>query len=304
MRGLPGVVKLDLASGVPVVEATIDGKPLRLVVDTGASWSLLRPEAVTRLGLETRASEELKARDAAGEVRAVDAAHVDALRLETISDEGAAEPIELGDFDLVVLESPVVKAAGADGILGLPLFRRMVARFDFDAQRLELGGESLPSADDGRTLAIRATEGGLVTIPGQFVAPQQGPEPAPGGEPRDFLVDTGFSGFVHLPAAAAEELTQKAPAGCAGVASTAHRQREFERILLDHDLSLGRYRVLRPVASVFVDAKERGDGALGTGLLRHFTLTLDLPRRRLRLEAPQDEVHLEEKRRLQPGSQD
>lgn len=329
VRGLPGTLAMDLSSGIPVIEAKIDDKPLKLVVDTGASWSLLRPEAVSRLGLETRESEQLKARDAAGEVRGVDAAHVEKLVLETDGAEGApGKPIELGDFDLVVLDSAVVKAAGADGILGIPMLRRMVATFDFAAGTLELGGESLKEADDGRTLQVRATDGGLITIQGSFVAPEgeesadaaraashtdpdspratlaRGPQDGAAGAPRNLLLDTGFSGFLHLPEAAAKQLAATRPAGCAGVASTAHRQREFDRFELSHDLMVGRYRLRHPIASVFRDAKATGDGALGTGVLRHFTVTIDLPRRRVRLQAPQDVIQLEEMRRPQPPGQD
>lgn len=306
LRGLPGTLKLDLSSGVPVIEAKIGDESLKLVVDTGASWSLLRPDAAKRLALPMRETEELKARDAAGELRGVDAAHVEMLVLETIGgDEEAGKPIELGDFDLIVMESPVVAAAGADGILGLPLFRRMVARFDFAAGELELGGKSLGQSDDGRTLAVEASEGGLVAIEGSFVP--VGGEAAPeasGGASRNLIIDTGFSGFLHLPEALAGLLGPEAPAGDAGVTATAHREREFERVPLERDLLIGRYRLVRPIASVLPGADAAGPVAIGTGVLRHFTMTLDLPRRRVRLEAPDDVVQLEEKRRLQPEGDD
>lgn len=306
LRGLPGTLRLDLSSGVPVIEAKIGEEALKLVVDTGAAWSLLRPDAAKRLALPTREAEELKARDAAGELRGVDAAHVETLVLETISNESATgKPIELGDFDLIVMESPVVEAAGADGILGLPLFRRMVARFDFAAGELELGGKSLAQSDDGRTLSVEASEGGLVAIEGSFVP--VGGEAAPeasGGAARNLVIDTGFSGFLHLPEALAGLLASKAPGRCGGVTATAHRERDFERVPLERDLLIGRYRLVRPIASVLPGAEAAGAVAIGTGVLRHFTVTLDLPRRRVRLEAPDDVVQLEEKRRLQPGSDD
>ena len=82
------------------------------------------------------------------------------------------------------------------------------------------------------------------------------------------------------------------------------RERRFERVPLEHDLLIGRYRLIDPVASVFVDARVAGDGSIGTGLLRRFVVTLDLPRRRVRLEAPEDRVQLEEKGRLQPQKDD
>ena len=306
LRGLPGKVKLDLSSGLPIISAKIGDQTLRLTVDTGASWSLLRPEAAKRLGLPLRESAELKVRDAAGEVRGVDAAYIEKLVLETIAEDGGpAKPVDLGDFDLIVLESPVVARVGADGILGLPVFRRMVARFDFEREILELGGESLTEADDGRTLPIRASPGGLVTIEGRFVPPEGEPEAATAeSQARSYVIDTGFSGLIHLPEKVVTELTGAAPEGAQGTSATALRERNFERVPLEHDLLIGRYRLLDPVASVFAEARLTGDASIGTGILRHFTVTLDLPKRRVRLEAPEDRVQLEEKRRLQPRSDD
>jgi predicted aspartyl protease len=305
LRGLPGKLKLDLSSGLPIINARVGDQTLRLTVDTGASWSLLRPEAAKRLGLPLRESAELKARDAAGEVRGVEAAHVEKLVLETIVEgAGPGTPIELGDFDLIVLESPVVAGVEADGILGLPVLRRMVARFDFNGETLELGGDSLVDSDDGRTLPIRASTGGLATIEGRFVAPEAEAQTDDEAEVRNLLLDTGFSGFLHLPEKVVTELVGDEAASTQGTAATALRERKFERVPLEHDLLIGRYRLLEPVASVFTEARVTGDGSVGTALLRHFTVTLDLPRRRVRLEAPQDHVQLEEKRRLQPPGDD
>ena len=305
LRGLPGKLKLDLSSGLPVINARIGQETLRLTVDTGATWSLLRPDAAKRLGLPLRESAELKARDAAGEVRAVEAAHVDTLVLETIGEDGEpGAPIELGDFDLVVLESPVVAGVGADGILGLPLFRRMVARFDFENETLELGGDSLADADDARTLPVRASAGGLMTIEGRFERPEGEAEAAAEKEVRNLVLDTGFSGLLHLPEKFVTELVGSDADGAEGTSATALRERKFERVPLDHDLVIGPYRLLDPIASVFSEARVTGDGSIGTGLLRHFTVTLDLPSRRVRLEAPKDRVQLEDKRRLQPQSDD
>ena len=303
LRGLPGRLKLDLSSGLPIINAKVGDHTLRLTVDTGASWSLLRPEAAKRLGLILHESAELKLRDAAGEVRGVDAAHFEKLLLETIAEDGQPlTPIELGDFDLIVLESPVVARVEADGILGLPIFRRLVARFDFENGTLELGEEALPASDDGRTLPVRASAGGLMTIEGRFVRPES--EAEEGGETLNLVLDTGFSGFVHLPEDYVRQMVGEQAAGTEGTSATALRERRFERVPLEQDLLVGRYRLLEPVASVFTEARVTGEGAIGTALLRHFTVTLDLPRRRVRLEAPEDRVQLEEKRRLQPESDD
>ena len=126
---------------------------------------------------------------------------------------GPGTPIELGDFDLIVLESPVVAGVDADGILGLPVLRRMVARFDFNGETLELGGDSPVDSDDGRTLPIRASTGGLATIEGRFVAPEAEAQTDDEAEMRNLLLDTGFSGFLHLPEKVVTELVGGEAAG-------------------------------------------------------------------------------------------
>jgi hypothetical protein len=55
-------------------------------------------------------------------------------------------------------------------------------------------------------------------------------------------------------------------------------------------LLLGRHRIERPSASVFTDEDGGQSGAVGTELLRRFIVTLDVPRRRIRLEEPQQEA--------------
>lgn len=293
MGGLPGVITMDMSAGVPIVQAEIGGLSLRLVVDTGASWSLLTPATARRLGIELRPADKLQARDAAGETRPVEVAHIETMTLPSANGaaqgDGGHEPVTLGDFDLIVMDSPVVAHAGADGILGLPMFRRLVARFDFAAGRLKLGGAALPEPDGLTVFTLRAMTGGLMSLEATF-------EPnAAGRAPSHLLLDTGFSGELHLSESAATDLAAANPATRAGVTATAHRRREFQHVRLDAGLLLGRYHVARPNASVFPGEGATGQPAIGTALLKHFTLTLDLPHRRARLERQTDLVRPDER---------
>src|SRR5690606_3483907 len=45
VTGTPAALEMTLGPGVPVIEGRIGGKTLRLIVDTGATWSMLTPEA-------------------------------------------------------------------------------------------------------------------------------------------------------------------------------------------------------------------------------------------------------------------
>ena len=277
MKGLPGTIEMDLSSGVPIVKAQVGEHALRLIVDTGASMSVLLPATAERIGLETRQPEEVEALDAAGEAREVKVAHIDKIALPARD----TEPILFGDFDVIVMESAIASQAGVDGILGLPMLRRTVARFDFARGELALGVEPLPDADGQGILKLHPAAPGLVAVDARFTDRQGQPA---GGAERTLLLDTGFSGNLHLPRRVAEALGITA-ATTQGTAVTAHEQRAFERSPLNADLHLGRYRVERPSASIFVGDHQGRMGAVGTGVLREFVMTLDLVRRRVRLEA-------------------
>jgi predicted aspartyl protease len=152
---------------------------------------------------------------------------------------------------------------------------------------LVLGVDPLPAADDRQILKLRSTPGGLMGMDVRF-------DPPAGDEgrrvPPTLLIDTGFSGLIHLPRKAAEVLAEPGTTTRAGVSATAHRQRALDRVTLGSDLLLGRHRIERPSASVFTDEDGGRSGAVGTELLRRFIVTLDVPRRRIRLEEPQREA--------------
>src|SRR5690606_22110558 len=216
--GTPASLAMDVAPGVPVIEGRIGEKTLRLIVDTGATWSMLTPEAARAAGLATQPAGDLTVRDAAGDRRTVEAAHIETLELP--ADEDGV--ITMSDFHVVVMDSPLVERAGVDGILGLPLLRREVVTFDFPAGRLEIGGEDLPATDGERILPLRAGSGGLATVRATF-------EPELEGAPEVFVVDTGFSGAIHLSGKAAQALVGEAPSTRSGSSATAHEERVYAR---------------------------------------------------------------------------
>jgi predicted aspartyl protease len=293
MKGLPGTIGMDLSSGVPIVEAQVGEHALRLIVDTGASMTVFLPASADRIGLETRDPAEVEAVDAAGEAREVKAAHIEKLALPS----QAADPVLLGDFDVIVMESAMASRAGVDGILGLPVFRRTVTRFDFARRELALGVDPLPDADGQTILKLHPAANGLVAIEARFTD-DQGQLAA--GPDRTLLLDTGFSGNLHLPRRAAEALGIAA-ATTQGTAVTAHDQRAFERTPLEADLHLGRYRVERPSASVFVGDDRGRMGAVGMGILSKFVMTLDPVRRRVRLEAQDTVIEPSERQAALPA---
>ena len=289
MDGLPGTVRMDLSRGIPVVSARVGEHELRLIVDTGATMCMLLPESAMRLGLEVHETRA-EALDAAGEARGVQSAHIEELALPT----DGTDPVRFGKFDVVVMESAVARQAEVDGILGIPMFRRTVARFDFDGGTLEFGADPVP--DDASDATVMRLAGGAPVAVNVGFSDARGQRTRSAG--RALMIDTGFSGYVYLPRRAAEALgastptTQGASATTRGTSATAHDERQFERITLQANIHLGRYRIERPPASVLLGEDRGRIGAIGTAVLKEFVMTLDLPQRRIRLEKDETVLRL------------
>jgi hypothetical protein len=116
------VLPLDPAHGRPIIEATIDGQPVRLIVDTGAETTLLTAEAAARLALP-RGGSPMRLVGVGGEGNGSSAV------ARTLAFGGTV----LRDFPLVI-DGDAAGGGGfgleriADGILGLDV----LSHFDID----------------------------------------------------------------------------------------------------------------------------------------------------------------------------
>ncbi len=106
-----------------IVSVLVNGKPARLVIDTGAAVNVLTPEAASRLGVENGSSVTAKgARDTAATLSQI-------------------AMIELGDARLrqtPVLVVNLPPELEADGVLGVPLFTAFTVTLDYRNERLVL----------------------------------------------------------------------------------------------------------------------------------------------------------------------
>jgi len=112
-------VPVRLYSGLPLVDATIAGAPVRLVLDTGADRTLLSEAAVRRLGLPRDPHRTSRSTGVGGAFGGFDAL------TNTITLGGTTLPLPrvvVGDFDLGFSDTQV------DGLLGADLWRH----FDVD----------------------------------------------------------------------------------------------------------------------------------------------------------------------------
>ena len=111
----------DLAEGFVAVPATVEGRPARFLLDTGAQDMLVTPEAASRLGLAADAGHATRVLGTGGEGRAPNA-WLAGLRI------GAAA-LARRTVPVVALPEPIA----ADGLLGAPL----LAAYDVDLDLVE-----------------------------------------------------------------------------------------------------------------------------------------------------------------------
>jgi len=185
------VVPLERARGgdTPVLTFTTDLGPVRLLLDTGATSSMVRPELAARLGLRPSPLAPGAFRLAGG------GADCQSLRPQRLP----LPPLRMGGLSLVGMEALMLPVAalpaGVDGVLGVPSLRLLPVAVDPMAQRLSLGPGALrpqgPGPQPRQILPLRWHRGvplvNLITVAGRVEA----------------LADTGAEGLFLSPALAA-----------------------------------------------------------------------------------------------------
>jgi predicted aspartyl protease len=184
------VVPLERARGgdTPVLTFATDLGPVSLLLDTGATSSMVRPELAARLGLRPIPLAPGAFRLAGG------GADCQSLRPQRLT----LPPLRMGDLRLVGVEALMLPVAalpaGVDGVLGVPSLRLLPVAVDPMVQRLSLGPGALrpqgPGPQPRQILPLRWHRGvpllSLITVAGRVEA----------------LADTGAEGLFLSPALA------------------------------------------------------------------------------------------------------
>jgi predicted aspartyl protease len=247
-------------------------EPIHCALDTGASHCMLLPEVAARLGV--RADDVRQATGADGPVE---------VRL------GLADSVALGDavaYDVPMIISDELRHIGEkighplEGNLGHSFLGRYRLTVDYPQLSLELATPNEP--DDARParahfeFQLAHPSKPLVMIPVRV-----------GKRPASFALDTGASITVispELAQACAIETTEMPSLTGGGGAITA-----TAGVIPELAIATLRIPHVHVAVADFLAMLSRAmgtqvDGILGTNVLRDFRLTIDYPRRRVRLE--------------------
>jgi predicted aspartyl protease len=254
------VVPMDVSAARPSIELRINGKgPFRLLFDTGSGADLiLDQELANDLGLETTGTRRI------GDPNSPEAIEA---RVVTV------DRVELGGFGVSAIQAISWKRdnlGGNDaprGVVGLGLFGDRLVTLDYPRAKLTVEAGDLPEPNGGTVVAASFEDG----IPSLLVDVA--------GVPFRAHLDSGSSGFVGLPLAAAEKLPLAAAPVQVGRARTASGDYAVSEARLQGDLRVGSIVLQNPNLR-FVDLPI---GNLGSDLLREVVVTVDRKNARVRL---------------------
>jgi predicted aspartyl protease len=251
-----------------VVEGKVNGKPAKLILDTGAGAGLYTPKSAEKLGLPILG----QAMVGGGGEKMVPAKFTNA-RIEL---GGAVQDKQLG----VILELPSGAKAEFDGIVGYPFLKNYVVQLDYIAKRVRfLDPKSFTPSPKAQQLPMTLRMN-IPEIPGKI----------DGIEGR-LRVDTGYSGTLTFTSPTVQKygLTQKYNKRVETVLGQGVGGVTTGQVVRVQALELGALSVAGVVTGLSVDKSgalaDAGTIALlGGEVLSRFTVTLDYPGKRLFLE--------------------
>jgi aspartyl protease family protein len=109
-----------------IASVSLNGQPVRMLVDTGASTVVLRPADAAKAGIDTEALRYTIAVNTANGT-----AYAAPVRLRSL----AVGPVEIGDVEALVAKPGTLK----ESLLGMSFLRRLRS-FDFTGEFLTLRG--------------------------------------------------------------------------------------------------------------------------------------------------------------------
>jgi hypothetical protein len=264
-------VPFELINNHIHLEARIEGRPVRILLDTGGA-NILTPAAAQALGLE--AEGEFQARGTGEKSESFGLARVKEVRV------GDATVRDQVFFVMPLAQLDAVEGVDFAGLLGFEFFRRFAVRIDYAQRRLTL---TLPDAFREPAGATR------VPFTLDDTTPQV--EGKIDGLPGKFAIDTGSRSSLSLlrPFAEKHGLFEKPTAKIEALTGWGVGGGGRGLVMRSGLLELGDVRVPAPVTTIAL--QQRGAfadpylaGNIGGGVLRRFTVTFDYRKQQIWFE--------------------
>ena len=259
-----------------VVYASVNGHPLRFLLDSGSGGAFITAQAAQTAGLTTQ-----------GNLPALGYGGSSATGLATQATLDFGGAVRLSRQILHVIKDPAVakrlNAQGhVDGGIGFEVLSRFVTQVDYASKLITLTDPATPrAAPDGRSVTVPLKlEGRVPTVLASI----------DGRPPARFLMDTGDSGGVHLYAQYA---------GANGLLPRPNdpRARTFsgsgvggaiqETITPGHTMGLGGLRLsdlaIATLSGPGIASVSTNAGGIGNQVMNHFRVTFDYPRSTMQL---------------------
>jgi predicted aspartyl protease len=249
-----------VSAGVPVVDALVNGRPARFLLDTGASVCILSPRLAQSLRLAPSGRRDSFVDAAGRSSQSGGNVRLDSLVLGTT---------DFGSVGAVIFDSPIFHGTGIDGAIGLNVFAGRLLTIDYARHRVTVSDGSLPAPDGRDILALTLGPGGGFAFPVRVA-----------GVASSVELDTGASGALILPIEPGR-FPGVGPSVPYTFTQTWSDSIGIRAAYLTGDLSIGRHVIRRPAALL---ANRRPGALFGSELLEYFVITLDIANRRIRFE--------------------
>ena len=272
-------VRLSLLHNLPMIDLEVNGKPMRFVVDTGASVSVL---------LETSATRELRLNQVgempiSGAGEGVDsvARVVDGVTIQvgTVKLEGLRS-VYIPFSQIALFDHP--DEVFFDGILGIDVLKKFAVKFDYDEMSFHLAAHRYPFVTDGWHESELDFDGATPFIQLEL---QYSKNESP--VRMDLLLDTGSSEYLAITVNPKKNITL--PVSYVSGVSVGVTGEITSRITTLEYLEIGSQKLSSLPVSLIVSGKpsDSKDGVLGNQTLSRFNQVYDFERELLWLQANQ-----------------
>lgn len=253
-------VPLTLDHRKPVVEVMINGKgPFRFFLDTGAGATVIDQDLVDELKLPNQGATKI------GDPASPEAITAKRNQIDKMQVGGAT----FANFIAVSWDRSVLYQPGAPrGVLGMPLFSKLLLTIDYPNSKIAISRGALPKADGAEVIEYKNSDGDLFGVP-LIVA----------GKEMVATLDTGSPGELSFPTDYQDKLPLEGKPVEIGRARTVAGESVIYGAKLTGQVKLGGHKFDSPRVTFFGRLTHLN---IGYGFIREFAISIDQANRRMR----------------------